>query len=324
MRAFWDAIKQSVNAFIEDDCMTSGAAIAYYSSFSLPPLLIFVFMVASAVGVSDQDITRIMREQAGLPVDEVITQQLHESGQGDAPEGEETSPTQSFAVGNMGIASQLIGLGIILFSATGVFAQLQYSLNQAWQVEPDPQMGGIKNFVLKRILSLGMILVIAFLLLVSLVITALIQEVVKVLSGPMQAMGLELGLAIVLNNVATMAVATILFAAMYKLMPDGKMAWKDVWVGSAVTALLFLIGKAALGLYLQYGNIGSTWGTAAASIIIILVWVYYSSMIVLFGAELTQVWANRFGNGIEPMYAAVRTVTEKKHLRNPVKQAHHG
>lgn len=124
MRAFWDAIKQSVNAFIEDDCMTSGAAIAYYSSFSLPPLLIFVFMVASAVGVSDQDITRIMREQAGLPVDEVITQQLHESGQGDAPEGEETSPTQSFAVGNMGIASQLIGLGIILFSATGVFAQL--------------------------------------------------------------------------------------------------------------------------------------------------------------------------------------------------------
>lgn len=248
MRAFWDAIKQSVNAFIEDDCMTSGAAIAYYSSFSLPPLLIFVFMVASAVGVSDQDITRIMREQAGLPVDEVITQQLHESGQGDAPEGEETSPTQSFAVGNMGIASQLIGLGIILFSATGVFAQLQYSLNQAWQVEPDPQMGGIKNFVLKRILSLGMILVIAFLLLVSLVITALIQEVVKVLSGPMQAMGLELGLAIVLNNVATMAVATILFAAMYKLMPDGKMAWKDVWVGSAVTALLFLIGKAALGL----------------------------------------------------------------------------
>jgi membrane protein len=209
-----------------------------------------------------------------------------------------------------------MGVALLIFSATGLFAQLQFALNRAWEVEPDPQQGGALRFLLKRVFSLGMIVVIAFLLLVSLVLTTLIDEITAYLQGSSPG-GVALVLGIVLNNLAVLALATLLFAAMYKILPDAKMAWKDTWIGAGLTAVLFVIGKSLIGWYLQSSDVGGSWGSAAASLVGILIWVYYTSLIVLFGAELAQVWASEYGSGIEPAKGAVRKVEEKRHVREP-------
>jgi membrane protein len=182
---------------------------------------------------------------------------------------------------------------------------LQYALNRAWDVKPDPKRGGgVISFVFKRILSFGMVLVVAFLLLISMVLTTIIDEIVAYIQGGSPE-GFALAIGIVLNNLAAFGVATLLFAAMYKVLPDAKMAWRDALIGASFTALLFIVGKALIGLYLQHTDLSSSWGSAAASMIGVLVWIYYSSLILLFGAELTQVWASQFGRGIQPAEGAV-------------------
>ncbi len=321
MNKFFQACKQAFWDFFDDDCMSSGAAIAYYTMFSLPPLLVMVFLIAGMTGVSQGQIEQIVSQQLGLPTAAVqggSAQQNADQRQPTAAEGaslqelaNRTSPSQ---VGQLGWGSQLVGVLILVFSATGVFAQLQYALNRAWEVEPDPEQGAAKSFLLKRILSLGMIVVIAFLLLVSLVLTTLTEEIIHYFQGQAPSAAVTV-FGVLLNSLVTFALATLLFAAMYKILPDADMSWKDVWVGAAMTALLFVIGKALIGWYLQYSQIGSSWGSAAASMVAMLVWVYYSSLIVLLGAELAQVWAKRYGHGIVPSKGAVRKIEEKRYVR---------
>jgi membrane protein len=305
-------IKRAASEFSEDDCMSSGAAIAYYTIFSLPPLLVLVFFAADALGVSHQRIERIVKNQVGIPVGGVAGDASEESGGLESVAGAAQSGAEISALGPF---ARIAGILLLVFSATGVFAQLQYALNRAWEVEPDPEQGGVWRFFLKRLLSLGMIAVLAFLLLVSMVLSTLIDEVTRVVVGEDPGtVGMVIGE--VLNGGVTLIVATLLFAAMFRLLPDARMRWKDVWAGAFITALLFVIGKTLIGLYLQNSDVGSVWGSAAASMIGMLVWVYYTSLIVLFGAEMTQVWANEFGAGIEPAKGAVRKVEEKRHIRS--------
>ena len=318
MSNFIAMLKTAVNDFFEDNCMASGAALAYYTIFSLPPLLVVVFLAAGWFGVSDERIQQVVSRQIGMP----IPAQQNDSGDqagGDsrglglgmvAQRSGSVEPIKA-----LGPLSKIIGMAILIFSATGVFAQLQYDLNRTWEVEPDPEQSGWKNYLIKRLLSLGMIIVIAFLLLVSLVITTLVDEAVQfaVGGGPDT---LQTVVAIVVNNGMTIALATVLFAAMFKVLPDAKIRWKDMWIGALITATLFVIGKEFIGWYLQNSAIGSAWGSAAASMIALLVWVYYTSLIVLFGAEFTQAWARHFGQGIEPEAGAVRVVEQRRQLRD--------
>ncbi len=299
MPKFLQAVGHAAKDFADDECMTSGAAIAYYTIFSLPPLLVAVFFIARQFGVPQETVDRFVKDQVGMPIP---VQQPRESGE-----------EQDTVVGRLGPVGKAIGVGVLLFSATGVFAQLQFALNRAWEVEQDPRKGGILRLVTKRALSLGMVVVIAFLLLVSLVVTTVIDELLHLFLGESPGTaGVVLGES--LNTLATLAVATVLFAAMYKVLPDARMRWSDTWIGAGMTAVLFVVGKALIALYLDNADMGSSWGAAAASMIAMLVWVYYTALIVLFGAELTQAWTAQYGAGIEPSPGAVRIVEEKHRL----------
>ena len=326
MMAFFKALKRAVSDFSEDECMSSGAAIAYYAIFSIPPLLVLIFLAAGWLGVSPKKIDQVVKDQLGLPMETAGVQTDAGSGQPAAAGPEEsgngsTSELTGVAdrasasqLGGVGMASRIIGAALLIFSATGLFAQLQFALNRAWEVEPDPEQGGVVRFIFKRVLSFGMIITVAFLLLISLVLTTLIDEIMAYLQGASpDTVAMVLG--VVLNNLAVLALATLLFAAMYKILPDAKMSWRDMWIGAGLTALLFVIGKSLIGWYLQSSDMGASWGSAAASMVGVLVWIYYSSLIVLFGAELTQVWAAEYGSGIEPAAGAVRKVEEKRHVR---------
>ncbi len=317
---FFHVLKRAAKDFSDDECMASGAAIAYYTIFSLPPLLVIVFFVANAMGVSREQIDRIVSNQIGIPMQQEQAAPESESSQaGTSLESVAGAASEKTEVSALGPFSRIAGIALLIFSATGVFGHLQYALNRAWEVEPDPNAGGVWIFFFKRLLTLGMIVVIAFLLLVSLVLTTLIDEVARLAVGENPGtVGVVLGE--ILNNGVTLIVATLLFAAMFKILPDAKMHWKDVWVGAFLTALLFIIGKTLIGYYVQNSDVGGGWGSAAASMIGMLVWVYYTSLIVLFGAELTQVWADEYGGGIAPAEGAVRKVEEKRHIRGG--QAH--
>lgn len=295
-----DLLKAAAKDFSDDDCPRMAAALAYYTVFSLPPLLVIIITVAGIVfgqqaaeGEVENQVASLVGPDAAGQVQTMI-QNASQRTQG-------------------GTIATILGIVALVFGATGAFAQLQDALNRAWEVEPDPEVGGLKNFVLKRVLSLGMILGIGFLLLVSLALSALLTGAGNVI-GSLLGGGASDVLLQVINFVLSFVVIALLFAAIYKVMPDAKIAWRDVGVGAAVTALLFVIGKFLIGLYLGNTDAGSAYGTAG-SLAIILVWIYYSSMIVLFGAELTQAWAQRFGQGIKPDEDAVRVVEEKKHVR---------
>jgi membrane protein len=309
MGRFFRAVKKAASDFSDDDCMSSGAAIAYYAIFSLPPLLVLLVMIAGYFGISPDRIQSVVQNQWG--VSGASREDSGQQGQGqqtdqaqqeeEEKEGEAEAASLSSSLGWVG---RVVGGLVLLFSATGLFAQLQYALNRAWEVKPDPQQGGVWAFITKRILSFGMVLVVAFLLLISFVLTTIIDELTAMLQGGAPS-GVMLTLGIVLNNAAAFFVAMLLFAAMFKVLPDADMAWRDVWVGAAMTAFLFVVGKALIGWYVQNSDLASGWGDAAASLIGVLVWLYYSCLILLFGAELTQVWASNYGRGIEPSPGAV-------------------
>ncbi|HUG93188.1 MAG TPA: YihY/virulence factor BrkB family protein [Planctomycetaceae bacterium] len=283
--------------FAKDDCASMAAALAYYAVFSMPGLLVIVVWVAGMAFDPQQ-----VRDRIGGEIREVVGSDGGEQVETMLEHAERPERSTPMAV---------IGIAALLFGATGVLAQLQTSLNRAWRVKPDPHSGGLKQFVLKRILSLAMVLVIGFLLLAALVVTAAVSAVSqRVLPGSWSA-----PLLLVANFAVDLVVVTLLFAAMYKVLPDAQIAWRDVWVGAGVTAVLFVAGKFALGFYLGRSNVGSAYG-AAGSLALILVWVYYSGLIVLLGAEFTQVWARRYGTEIQPAAGAVRVVEKTFAIRN--------
>ena len=316
MGKIWTAVKRAMQGFSEDGCMNSGAALAYYTIFSLPPLLVIVFLLAGYAGVPREDVEEVVRQQLGMPVQEAgldIGSQM-EQAKFSSGDSEQKAQSTSLLGGGLSLATKIFGICLLIFSATGVFAQLQYALNRAFGVEPDPEQGGMINFVMKRLVSLGMVVVIAFLLLVSLVLTTLTDEFARFLASYMPET-LLLVVGNVLNVVITLLLATLLFASMYKILPDAELCWRDTWVAAGTTAVLFVIGKTGIAFYLQNSQIGQGWESASASMVALLVWVYYSSLIVLLGAELGEAWAVHFGRGVQPEEGAVRKVVEKRHVR---------
>ncbi len=294
-----EVVKQSGSEFIEDDCPMMAAALAYYTAFSLPPLLVLIVTVAGWIW-SPEAVTGELKQQ----VSGVI-------GEGGWHQIERMMQAAEKQTGG-GLAA-IVGIIALLLGATGVMVQLQAALNKAWEVKPDPDQGGVKNFITKRMLSLAMIIAIAFLLLVSLVMTAVLKTMGDMISGWLPG---EVGgwVPLTVNFLVNLIVFTLLFAAMLKWLPDAHVRWKDTWIGAAATALLFIIGKTALGIY--FGMIDTGRYGAAASFVLMLLWVYYSGMIFLFGAEFTQVLARRTGHGITPEEGSVRVVTDTKEVRN--------
>jgi membrane protein len=282
-------LKDAGKDFMDDECPVRAAALSYYIVFSLPPLLILILLIAGAVFDPAQVQAALAKQMGGFMGAEGAAEIRTIMEQAERP-------------GGRGLKA-VLGIAAILFGATGSFIQLQSALNRAWEVEPDPRQGGIKNMIFKRVLSLGMILGVAFLLLVSLALSAALSAVGGMI-GRMIPGGSEV-VAHIFNFVLSFVVIAGLFAAIYKVLPDAKISWKDVRVGAVVTALLFTVGKFALGLYLGRSNPGEAFG-AAGSLALLLVWIYYSSMIVLFGAEFTQAWAIRKGSGIVPKEGARR------------------
>ena len=293
-------VRKSVENFIGDDCPTMAAALSYYTTFSLPPLLILILLLVGMF-VDPQDAQDALSSQlGGLMGAQAQQQVLTIIEQADRP-GE-----------SRGLAG-VLGIFALLFGATGVVGQLQKTMNTVWEVEPDPEQGGIKNFVLKRVLSLGMILGIAFLLLVSLAVSAILSAFGDGLARLLPGVGETL--LHVLNFGISLGVITLLFAAIFKVLPDAEVAWRDVWIGAIATGVLFVIGKFAIGFYLGQSNPGEAFG-AAGSLAIVLIWVYYSAMILFFGAEFTQTWAEQRGSGIRPQEGAVRVTAEKVRVRD--------
>jgi membrane protein len=292
-KGIFTMLKDTAKDFMDDECPRLAAALSYYTVFALPPLLILLLLIAGAVW-DPADVQRAIQTQMGSLMGASGAEEIG------------TIINQAERPGGKGIKA-VLGVGALILGATGAFLQLQGALNRAWEVEPDPNAGGWKNFVFKRLLSLGMILGIAFLLLVSLALSA----AVSALGGFAGRLipGASSAILFLFENVITFVVVAGLFATIFKVLPDAKIAWKDVWVGAAVTALLFTLGKFGLGFYLGRSNPGEAFG-AAGSLALVLVWIYYSSMIVLFGAEFTQQWAVNRGSGIEPDEGARRMVDE--------------
>lgn len=284
LREAWDFGREVWTDFNDDDCTSMAASLAYYTVFSLAPLLVIVIVVAGLVLTPEQARSAVLNETQGLV----------------GPEGADQIATMVASVqadqsGNL--LARVLGGAIILFGATGVMVELQSALNRAWGVRPAPNQG-VRTFLVKRLLSFAMILGIAFLLLVSLVLTAVLSAIAntaaELLPDALSGVALE-----GTNFVVSLLVIALLFAAIYKVMPEAVIRWRDVAVGALVTAFLFSIGKSLIGVYLGNSNVGSVYG-AASSLAIVLVWVYYSAVIVLVGAEFTQVWTRRYGGGLVP------------------------
>lgn len=281
-------VKTTASEFGEDECTTQAAALAYSIVFALPALLVLILKIVGAVVSRDQ-------------VQHALSGQFGNLMGHDGARMVQTMLAQAKKPGG-GVIGTILGIVTLVLGATGAFLALQNALDRAWDVKPDPKAGGIKTLITKRVLSLGMVLGVAFLLLVSLALTSAITAV-----GGMMGAIIPGGSAVVagiLQTVISLAVITLLFSAMFKVLPDAEIAWKDVWVGGLATAVLFEVGKWAIGLYLGHSNPGQAYG-AAGSLAVILVWIYYTSMIVLFGAEFTQVWATARGGGIRPEHGAV-------------------
>lgn len=277
--------KEAASDWVEDKATQQGAALAFYSVLSIAPLLI----ISVAAMVFDEQAARghLVSEMGGLVGSEGAEAAETMLDSADQPE------QSTFAA--------VVGIVMLLFGASGVFGQLQDSLNTIWEVRPKPG-GGVWQLIRSRFLSMGMVLGTGFLLLVSLVLSSAISGLGTYLQDRWP--GMET-LWHVLNFLVTMGVVTLLFALIFKYLPDAKIAWSDVWVGAILTAVLFAVGKLLIGLYLGKASVGSAYG-AAGSLVVLLLWIYYSSLILFFGAELTQVYARRFGSRIMPKEGAER------------------
>ncbi len=280
-------LKAAFTDFNNDECGVRAAALAYFTIFALPPLLTLLIMVAGMVW-DPADVQRALETQfSGMLGAEGGAQIKEMIAQADQP-------------GSGGVIATIMSIAGLLFGATGAFIQLQGALNRVWEVKPDPTKGGIMTFITKRLFSMAFVLGIGFLLAVSLALTAGISAV-----GGMMGGGFPEPVLHVVSLVASFAVLSLLFAAMFKVMPDAESAWKDVLIGGLFTGLLFVLGKFVIGMYLGRSEPGDAFG-AAGALAVILVWAYYSGMILLFGAEFTQQWAKRKGAGITPEKGAVR------------------
>ncbi|MBE9042721.1 YihY/virulence factor BrkB family protein [Oscillatoriales cyanobacterium LEGE 11467] len=287
LKKIWKLIREAFQEWQKDKASRLAAALAYYTVFSLAPLLIIAIALVGAIFGEEAargEIVGQIQGLVGLEGAKVVETAIENANKPDT-----------------GNVASIISVVVLLFGASGVFAQLQEALNTIWDVKAKPKTG-IWGLVRKRILSFSAVLGIAFLLLVSLVVSAVLSILGHYASGLLPGADF---LWQILNIAVSLGFITVLFALMFKYLPDVKIQWSDVWVGAAITAALFTIGKFALGLYLGGGSFGSAYG-AAGSLIVFLSWVYYSAQILFFGSEFTQVYARRYGSRIVPDRHAVR------------------
>jgi membrane protein len=274
--ATWDLVRESVLEWSNDRASRKGAALAFYTVFSLAPILIVAIAIAGFFFGQDAargEIFSQVRDLLGPDAAQAVQAMIQNASRPGA-----------------GMVATLIGLITLFVGATTALAELKDGLDQIWDV-PSERMSGIWYFLTKRLLSIGLILSLGFLLLVSLVFSAVLTAVAK-RWGPADPTGAILQ---AVNFVFSFGLVTVLFAMIYKILPSVRIAWRDVVIGSVVTALLFSIGKFAIGLYLGNSAIASSYG-AAGSVVLVLVWVYYSAQIFLLGAEFTKVYAHRYGS----------------------------
>jgi membrane protein len=292
----WDVLKTTAIRWNEADPFRQAAIISFYAILSLPALLVVIISIAgyffgdeAVSGNLSNEISDMIGADAAEMIEDLVAN---------------ASQAESSTIGI------IIGIGVIIFGATTVFFQLQKSLNRIWGLIPKPG-GAIKKYLVDRLFSFGLILVIGFLLLVSLVLSA----TMAILSEWFQTFlpSYLFILITIMNYVISLAVIATLFAMMFKMLPDAKIEWRTVWVGGFLTAFLFEIGKAGLSIYFGTAEPESVYG-AAGSIILILIWISYVSMILFFGAEFTRTWAVKFGHGVRPKDNAILI---EDHYANP-------
>ncbi len=285
--------KNTASEWIQDKCPQLGAALAYFTVFSLAPLVLVLLAVFGLIfGGTDQAKQKIT-EQLQYFIDPSGIKVIQDIA-------------ANAAKPQAGIVATAIGVALALFGASGVFGQLQDALNTIWGVKPKPG-GGLMGFIRTRFLSFAMVGGVCFLLLVSLTVETLLRGFAGYLKNVMPGGHI---VALALFVLLDLAIIVLLFAMIFRYLPDAKIAWRDVWVGATLTAVLFALGKFVLGLYLGSGAAGSAYG-AASSLITLLLWIYYAAQILLFGAEFTQVYANTYGTRVEPMEHAVKVeITE--------------
>src|ERR1700758_2457409 len=287
-------LKTTFRHWLEDKAPQLGAALAYYTVFSLAPMVLLLFAVFGLIYGNSEVARREILQQLYSFLDRSSAKAVEDIA---ASAGKPTASA----------VATVVGITVALFGASGVFGQLQDALNTIWGVKPKPG-GGLMGFIRTRFLSFAMVGGVCFLLLVSLTVETILRGFSDYLKNAMPG-GHILALALFL--VFDLAVIILLFAMIFRYLPDAKIAWRDVWVGATLTAILFALGKFALGLYLGSGAAGSAYG-AASSLITLLLWIYYAAQILLFGAEFTQVYANTYGTSVEPMDHAMKVeITEK-------------
>jgi len=293
LKTLFSLLKETFDEWNNDRAPRLAAALAYYTAFSIAPLLIIVIAVAGLAfgqeavrGRLDNQIQGLVGRQAADTIQEIVANV--------------SQPQTSFL-------ASLVSIITLILGAIGLFGQLQDALDTVWGVTPRTGQG-IVEIIRQRFASFTMVLGIAFLLLVSLVISAILSALSDFTHQLLPGAEVILQIA---NVLISFLVITLLFAMIYKILPDVQIAWRDVWLGAMVTALLFTVGKFLIGLYLGNSSVASTYG-AAGSFVVLLLWVYYSAQILLFGAEFTQVYARRYGSKIIPAKNAVPVTTEAR------------
>lgn len=280
-------VMKTITKFFDDRCTTLAAALAYYTIFALP-LLLFLLLSFVTAGMTVTYENVEARQRARTLVQEQASQIL-----GNAEAAQQITDLLDHRAMHGG-SWWTSGLSIvgILIGATGVMAALQDSLNLIWNVKPDPGRTGLRPLFRKRIVSLAMILGLGFLLLVSLVLSTALTTVGQKFT---EIVGIHANTASWINQSVTLFIVFFFFAALFRFMPDTHVAWRDVWMGSFLTTALFSAGRGTLQWYLSHFDPAEALDSTAASFVVILVWVYYTSMILLYGAEFTQVWASQHG-----------------------------
>ena len=273
----WHVTRRAAQDWWDDNCLRLSASLAYYTALSLAPVILLIVGLLGMVLGREQVASQLAAQLEGLMGPsgrELVTSILTTS----SPEG--------------GTWATVVGLVTLLIGATAVFGELQATMNLIWEVQPAPTGGvwaGIWALLKERLFSLALVFALAFLLLVSLVISTALAGAAALFQGPEQAL-----LSRLLEVVVSLLVLTLVFALLFTYVPDAEIRWRHVWLGGLITAALFTLGKTAIGYYLGQASVGSAYG-AAGSLVVLLVWVYYSALIMFFGAEFTQAWATRQG-----------------------------
>ena len=291
-----DLLKKAFAEWSEDKASRLAASLAYYTAISIAPLLVLSVTVLSQLNLNGKEVVEGQLGALMGPVGEAAATQMIDS-----------------AKQQSGVLATVISLIVLLFGASGVFAELQDSMNTVWEVQPKPGLSWL-DLIKARFFSLTMVFGVIFVLLVSLIISTILGALVTRFAGNGHLVGL------VLDIVLSLIVYSGVFALLFRYLPDVKIGFRDVWLGAILTAVLFTIGKYLLTIYLTKGSTASTYG-AAGSLAALLIWVYYSSQILFFGAEFTQVYARKYGSRIEPAEHAV-PVTEERRAQQGIVREH--